>query len=177
MADTPHPFTDREAFVLGKTAGEHRVERAAEAADAALALARQARRTLRIFSRDLDAPLYSSEGFREAVSALARLQRGSEIRILVQDPTPAIKSDHRLVGLAQHLSSHIHIRRIGREWADEPSAFLLADDHGLLWRPNGAHYEGVTDFHAAARALELSRWFDRVWEHSHADLEFRRLAL
>lgn len=177
MEDEPSPFTRSDTFVLGETAGEHRIERAAEAADAALALTRQARQSLRIFTRDLDAPLYSSEAFRDAVSALARLRPGTEVRILIQDPTPAIKSDHRLIGLAQHLSSHIGIRRIASDWAHEPCAFLVADGRGSLWRANGARYEGLVDFRAGPRAAELTKWFDHIWERSEPDPEFRKLAL
>lgn len=176
MADE-HPFTQDPTFVLGETAGEHRIDRAAAAADAALALTRQARTSLRIFTRDLDPRLYSSSAYRAALSAFVRLQPGTEARILVEDPTPAIKADHRLTGLIQHLSSHIGIRRVAADWAEEPCAFLIADGRGVLWRANGARYEGTVDFYAGPRALELTRWFDRVWDHSEPDPEFRPLAL
>ncbi len=172
-----HRFTDESVFVLGATAGEYRIETAPEAADAALALTRQARRSLRIFTRDLDARLYSHEAYRDAVSALARHRPGSDIRILVQDPTPAIKAGHRLTGLIQHLSSHVGARRVANDWADEPCAFLIADGRGLLWRRNGTRYEGLADFRAGPRAAELTRWFDQVWDSSEPDPEFRNLAL
>lgn len=176
MTDDQPRFTD-DGYLLGETAGEHRIERAAEAAEAALALTRQARRSLRIFTRDLDAALYSSDEFRDAVSTLARQQRETYIRILIQDPTPATKSGHRLVGLTQQLSSHIAVRRVADDWADEPSAFLVADGRGLLWRTQGDRYEGIVDFSAGPRARELMTWFDRVWDNSQPDPEFRKLAL
>lgn len=176
MADEPQRFPD-DAYVLGETTGEQRIERAAEAAEAALALARQARQSLRIFTRDLDAALYSTDEFRDAVSTLARNQRETYIRILIQDPTPAIKSGHRLIGLMQHLSSHIAVRRVAEDWAEEPSAFLIADGRGVLWRSQGDRYDGIVDFRAGPRARELVTWFDRVWDNSHADPEFRKLAL
>lgn len=176
MTDNKPRFTD-DSYVLGETAGEHRIERAAEAAAAALALTRQARQSLRIFTRDLDAALYSSEDYRDAVSALARQQPETHIRILIQDPTPAIKAGHRLIGLTQQLSSHIAMRRVGEDWADEPSAFLIADGRGLLWRTQGDRYEGIVDFRAGPRARELVTWFDRVWDNSQTDPEFRTLAL
>lgn len=176
MTDDHQRFAD-DAHILGETAGEHRVERAAEAAAAVLALTRQARQSLRIFTRDLDAALYSTDDYRDAMSTLARKQPETHIRILIQDPTPAIKSGHRLIGLIQHLSSHIAVRRVAEDWAEEPSAFLIADGRGLLWRPQGDRYDGIVDFHAGPRAHELVTWFDRVWDNSQPDPEFRKLAL
>ncbi|MDZ7748593.1 MAG: hypothetical protein U5K43_06945 [Halofilum sp. (in: g-proteobacteria)] len=52
------PFSANAALVLGESHGPMRVDTAGETADAALALARQARYVLRIFSRDLDRRLY-----------------------------------------------------------------------------------------------------------------------
>lgn len=176
MTDEHQRFPD-DAYVLGETAGEHRIERAAEAAEAALALTQQARQSLRIFTRDLDAVLYSTDAFRDAVSALARKHPETHIRILIQDPTPALKAGHRLIGLTQQLSSHIAVRRVADDWADEPSAFLVADGRGLLWRTQGDRYEGIVDFRAGPRARQLVTWFDRVWDNSQPDPEFRKLAL
>lgn len=171
------PFTDSDAYRIGETAGEHPVATVAEARDAALALARQAALSLRIFTRDLDAQLFSTPEFRDAVSDLARRDRQTEVRILVQDPTPAIRRHHALVDLIQQLTSHIGARRVARDWEDEVFAFLLADEHGLLWRPYGDRSEGTVDFSAGPRGREQRKWFDGVWEASEADPELRRLGI
>lgn len=154
-----------------------RVETAAEAAAAARSLVQGAERLLRIFTRDLDAPIYSSDAFCQAVSALARRDRHTGIRILIQDPTPAIRDGHRLIELVERLASHIGVRRVAADWADEPCAFLLTDERGLLWRPAGDRFDGRFDPHAGAHARKLRQWFDRVWEHSPPDPEFRRLSV
>lgn len=176
MAD-PAPFSDRDHYRLGETVGEHRVHDLHEARDAALALAQQARLQLRIFTRHLDTGLYSTPGFRDAVSELARRGRQTEVRILVQDPTPAIRRHHELIGLIQHLSSHIGARRVAPDWEDEAFAFLLADEQGLLWHPHGDRYEGMVDFAAGPRGRERRKWFDTVWESSEPEPEFRRLRI
>jgi hypothetical protein len=170
-------FTDSNAFRLGETAGEQRLEGIGDAADAALALATQARLSLRIFTHDLDPRLYSDEAFYSAVSALARAGRRTFVRILVQDPSRAIQDGHRLIGLIQHLPSHIGVRRVGADWQDERFAFQIADEQGVLWRSDADRYEGSVDFHAGPRARELRKWFDDVWENSEPDPEFRRLRL
>ena len=176
MNDTA-PFSGNDDYRIGETRGEHAVHSVVEARDAALALAQQARYSLRIFSRDLDAAIYSTESFRDAVSALARAAPQTEVRILVRDPAPAIHHHHHLIGLIQTLSSHIGVRRIAEDWRQESCAFLLADQRALLWRPNGDRFEGSVDFTAGGRARELGQWFDHVWENSRPDPEFRHLRI
>lgn len=172
------PFTSApDEFVLGETAGEHRLERGADTADAALALVRQARHRLRIFSRDLDPSLLAGADFAAAAGEFARRSRFTTIRILVQDPTPAIRRSHALIELIQRLSSHVEARRVAEEWTNEPFAFIVADQDGLLYRPAGDRFEGFVDFAAGARALEQVNWFDRVWEQSTPEPEFRRLSI
>lgn len=172
------PFTGSpEEFVLGETRGEHRLEQPWETVDAALALVRQARRAVRIFSHNLDAPLYATSDFTQAVSEFARRSPHTFVRILVRDPTPAIRQHHPLVDMIRVLSSHIEARRTAAEWIDEPFAFLVADDHGLLYRPYGDRFEGIVDFAAGAGAVERRRWFDYVWEQSQPEPEFRRLSV
>jgi len=170
-------FSDRDQYRLGETAGEHRVRDLYAARDAALALAQQARLQLRIFTRHLDVELYSTPEFRDSVSDLARRGRRTEVRILVQDPTPAIRRHHKLIGLIQHLSSHIGVRRVAADWEDEIFAFLLADEQGLLWRPYADQYEGMVDFSAGPRGRELRKWFDKVWEASESEPELRNLQI
>lgn len=171
------PFSDSDDYRLGETPGQHPVDTIAGARDAALALARQARFALRIFSRDLDAAILSTREFRDAASELARRGRQTEVRILVLDPSAAVRRHHELIGLAQHLSSHVGARRVGRDWQDEICAFVLADEQGLLWRPYGDRYEGHVDFCAGPRGRELRKWFDSVWGASEPDPEFRRLGI
>jgi len=170
------PFTGAD-FVLGESAGEHALASAPDAADASLALVRQARHSVRMFTRHMDAALYSTTAFADALSAFARRSRWTEVRILVQDPTPAVREHHRLLPLIQSLTSHIRVRRVGADWADEVSALLLADARGVLYRPYGDRYDGSVDFAAGPRALELRKWFDEVWENSLPEPEFRRLSL
>lgn len=173
----PASYTDRDTYRLGETAGEHAIAASDEARDAALSLARQARLGLRIFTPDLDGALYSNEAFRSAVSELARAGRRTFVRMLVQDPSRAVRDDHRLIDLAQNLPTHIGVRRVGNDWQDERFAFLIADEKGVLWRPAGDRFEGTVDFHAGPRARELRKWFDDVWEQSTPDPEFRRLGI
>lgn len=173
-----YPFTTRpDDFRLGETAGEHRLDELEQTRDAALALVRQVRRNLRIFSRDLDYWVLGTDAFVEAASEMARRNRYTYIQILVQDPTPAVRQHHPLIRLIHALPSHVQARRVAEEWSREIFAFVVADDTGLLYRPYGDRYEGSVDFSAGARAAENRDWFDDVWERSVPEREFRRLGI
>lgn len=171
-------FTDNPAFArVGETPGDHRLDDQAATRDATLALARGARRALRIFTRDMDVSLLGTDAFIEAASALARRNRHTFIRILVQDPAPAVKQHHPLIPLIQGLPSHIGARRVADEWSREIFAFIVADDQGLLYRRHGDRFEGKVNFAAGPTAVQHRDWFDEVWEQSTPEREFRRLGL
>jgi hypothetical protein len=173
-----YPFTGNpDQYRLGETRGPHRLEDLASSQDGALALARQARRSLRIFSRDLDARLLGTDAFVEAASEMARRSRHTFIRILVQDPGPAVRGHHPLIRLIQGLPSHVEARRVAAEWSGEACAILIADNHGLHYRPYGDRFEGTIDFAAGADAVQYRDWFDDVWERSVPEREFRRLGI
>jgi hypothetical protein len=144
---------------------------------AALALARQARRTLQIFSRDLEPAIYEQPDFIAAVTQLATHSRSARIAILLQDPTRAVKEGHRLVELARRLSSYIEIRRPAQQHAERTEAFLIADEAGVLRRPLADRYEGMLSFHAPLEARRLVTLFAEMWEKSESDPELRRLHL
>ncbi len=176
--DNDTPFTkDGAVPELGEDQGEHALHGLSDCRDAALALMQAARRGVRIFSHDLDAEVLGTDAFVDAASAMARRNAYTFIRILLQDPQPALRRAHPLIQLVQALPSHIEVRRTAEEWAGESFAFVVADHHGLLYRPIAERYEGSVDFAAGATAVQYRTWFDEVWEHSTPEAEFRPLGI
>ena len=144
---------------------------------AAVQLTTQARRSLAIFSRDLEPAIYNTQEFIGAVQQLALRSRYSRIRMLVIDPVPAIRDGHRLVELSRRLSSFLEIRRPSEDHAKLPEAFLISDDAGLLYRPLASRYEGFADPYFPSEARNRLRRFDEIWEAAEPEPEFRRLGL
>lgn len=164
-----------ERYILGETAETLAIETLEECAAVSLALVEQAKRTLHVFSRDLDARLYDTAPFLEAVRQLAIRGRFTDIRILVQSTDHAIKSGHRLIELARHLNSYIHMRAVHPEFRDYNQAFLVADEHGFLQRGLADRFEGKASFYDPLEARELVRFFTKVWEMSGRDPGLQRL--
>ena len=93
-----------------------------------LALARQAKHSLTIFSYDLEPSLYNSPAFYDAARNVIGSDPNAIIRILVYDISRTINRGHRLLDLSQRLSSRVQIRKLPRKYHH---AFLIADDVGV----------------------------------------------
>lgn len=174
----PITVLDRLAAAkLGATLGEIEINNAEENRVAALQLVSQARHTLCIYSRHLDAAIYSTGPFAEVVTQLAIRSRHSQVRILVQDSAPIVQQGHRLVELSYRLSSRVQIRKPADEFKEYNEAFLIVDDQGVLHRRHADRYEATVNFCAAGAAAPLLKHFNHVWTLSETDPNLRRLDL
>jgi hypothetical protein len=147
----------------------------AETRHATELMVQQSLSTLEIFTRDLDAPLYDQEAFLQALSALCLGNRKACIRILVQDPSPAVKRGHRLIELSRRLSSLIELRQPHPDYRHHNEAFLIADSCGLIYRALADRYEGIADFYDPVAAQRKLDFFTEVWERSEPHPDLRRL--
>ncbi|MDE2197313.1 MAG: hypothetical protein KGJ56_09010 [Gammaproteobacteria bacterium] len=145
--------------------------------EAAVMLVTGARRSLAVFSRDLEPAVYNSVKFVTAVQKLATYSSFSRVRILVIDPLPAIHAGHRLIELGQRLSSSIEFRRPSSSHAMLACAFLVVDESGYLYRPLASRYEGLADTDNLLEARAHLRIFEDIWTQAEPEPEFRRLGL
>jgi hypothetical protein len=166
-----------DAYVLGETQRSLSLESWEENRLAACALARQARRTLHIFTRDLEPRVYDNEEFTNVLISLARSYRHSKVMILLQDSERVVKNGHQVLNLAQRLSSYIEIRKPIGEYALSACAYLIVDQIGVLRRELATHYAGTVNFSSPRYAVELSEAFQEAWEHGQPDPNCRRLHL
>ncbi|MCU7920282.1 MAG: GNAT family N-acetyltransferase [Candidatus Thiodiazotropha sp. (ex Epidulcina cf. delphinae)] len=143
----------------------------------ATTMTRQTKRYLCLFSRDLDPQIYDNPPFIEAVKNLAMRSRFSRIRILLQDNTLVVQQGHRLVELAQRLSSVIEIRKPGEDHIDYPENFLLLDDCGYLHRKQAENLQGMACYNDRHRVNRYQGLFDEAWEYGVPDRELARLHL
>jgi len=143
---------------------------------AATALTIQARRSVDIFTRDLDKKLYDNRDFLDGLQNLAVNNRGL-IRILVKDSDRAVKYGHRLIALSQRLTSFIEIRKVADDFKEYNEAFLVADEIGYVHRKHADRFEGIARFNAAKEAVNLLVFFNEVWRHSAPDPNLRRIYL
>lgn len=143
-----------------------------------LELIRNARRELCVYTRDLDEALLDTEDSLTALRQFCTHGRVASVRILVQDPSVAVQQNHRLIGLAQRLSSLFAIRvPIDETDLQYPSAFVINDQRGYYFRPLGSRFDGESDVYAPGKHKQLQEYFNEVWERSEPCAELRRLEL
>ncbi|MGD8910160.1 MAG: GNAT family N-acetyltransferase [Chromatiales bacterium] len=143
----------------------------------AVAMLRQAKRDLALFTYNLDPLVFDQQAFLEAFKTLALRSRFSRIRILLQDNNLILQRGHRLVELFQRLPTVIEIRRPSEDFIDHPENFLLIDDCGYLHKKSLESYTGIACYHNRHRVNRLLNLFDEAWEYGTPDRELAWLHL
>src|SRR5690606_25949564 len=112
---------------------------AIESSDAAVAataaIIRQARRSLHVYSRELDPGLLDAPRVLEAMRELCTRGDGIQVQVLLQDAAAPQRALAPLLALAQRLPSAIAFREVA-DPVDRayPSAYLANDDGGYYFR-------------------------------------------
>ncbi|MGR9116993.1 MAG: GNAT family N-acetyltransferase [Gammaproteobacteria bacterium] len=145
---------------------------------AATELITLARRQLCWITRDLEHDLYGHDEIVEALKRFALRSHDGCARIILQDSTPVRSKPHPLLNLAQRLSSSFQFRMpVEPDDLQYPSAFLLNDRDGYLFRLHSERYSGVWSPNLPARNRQLSEEFERIWQRSRPCTEFRALGI
>jgi len=173
--DSEENFLQFTELRLGISDLEIELQTRAETIHATDLMVQQSEESLEIFSRLLDPELYDREPFLEAVSNLCVRNRKARIRILVREPSPAVKRGHRLIELSRRISSSIEIRQPHPDYRQHNEAFLIADQCGLILRGMADRFEGTANFYSLIPAQRKLDFFTEVWDRSESHPEFRRL--
>ena len=154
------------------------VENSAGAIAALVAVITQARRALRIYSRELDPGVLDNVRVLDALRRFATSNRGGEVQILLQDAGTPQRAHAPLLSLAQRLPSTFVFREVN-EPVDKAyaAAFVANDVSGYYFRTLGHRFDGEVDLDGAGRARQLGDEFGRFWERARPCSEFRALGI
>ncbi|MCG6887611.1 MAG: hypothetical protein LJE74_10405 [Proteobacteria bacterium] len=164
-----------DTYILGQDSHQLNLQSSADNVAVTLAMLRQTRRTVDIFSRQLDGRLYDKSEFITLMGQLASRQPRVRIRILLKQVEPLVSHNHRIIELSRKLSSSIHIRLVHENYKEYNQAFMIFDDRGVIKRQLADRYEGIASFNDPMTARPLGAFFDEVWEISQPDPNLRRL--
>jgi predicted GNAT family N-acyltransferase len=143
---------------------------------AALEIIADARRSLGIFTPNLEYPLYGHPDAVAAFRQFAIRSRDGCARIIVQDTSNLRGQPHPLLELAQKLPSSFQFRTpVEPEDQQYASAYLFNDRGGYLFRLFGDRYAGVWSPSLPGRNRQLAEEFERYWQRSQTCAEFRVL--
>lgn len=167
------PTWEPAPFGLGSHGQLERFSTPEQARAHALALMQQARRRLCIYSTDLEPWLYHNSAIQQACTRFLISDPRCQLRILVRDLSRAVKDGHRLLALSRRLSSNFQIRRINPDHPSEYLAYLIADDRGLLVRPEPDQFAGYALYNDPGRTRLQQTRFDQAWDLSITDPDLR----
>lgn len=136
------------------------------------------RRTVDLFSDDLDPRLFASDEVAGAISQIARRHRQARVRLLVRDTSLLQGRHHPLVELQQRLCSRIDLRQCVLENDSERRNYVIVDGRQLWLLHQGGEYQGFCNSDAAAEAKALQEDFEQRWQqHSREITELRKLSI
>jgi hypothetical protein len=111
---------------------------------------------------------------------IATSGRGAEIRLILGDPNAALRMGHRLIDLAQRLSTAFQIRMPCEDETSEAtssSAWLLNDTGGYLFLPDAERPDGRAALRDGPGQAPLLLQFERIWERAEPATQLQSLGL
>ncbi len=142
-----------------------------------LSLAQAAKRQICIMGPTLDAPLFDTLEFVACVKSLAISSPRAQIKIIASKTKVNVQRGHRIIPLAQHLTSSVHLRKPDSQHLNIENILILIDDFAYLKCPRASYYHGTACFHDRLEVQRLQAQFDNIWLHGTADMSIRRLHL
>jgi hypothetical protein len=148
-----------------------------EMRQAAIEVVSEASRKISIFTHDLEPGIYDNPEFLEIIKRLVLSQTYARIRVLIADPSRAVKNGNNFVHLGRRLNTYIEFRHVRDDLRTHAEAFCIADERALVYRLQASRWEGIADTHEPAVAMLYSKMFDEIWLASEVEMEFRQLGI
>ncbi len=149
----------------------------AEVRAAVVEVASLATRAMAIFTHDLEPDIYDHDDFLETVKRFVLARSFARIRVLIVDPSRAVKHGNRFVTIGRRLNSYIEFRNVKEEFRNHPEAFCIADESALVYRIDANRWEGMADTYEPAVARSYLNTLDEMWHACEVDPELRQMHL
>ncbi len=148
-----------------------------EMRQAVIEVAREAKRKVSIFTHDLEPGIYDDPDFLEVIKRCVLSQTYTRIRVLIADPSRAIKNGNNFVHLGRRLNTYIEFRNVREDLRTHAESFCIADEKALVYRLQANRWEGIADTYEPAVAKLYGRMFDEIWLASEVEPEFRQIGI
>ena len=133
-------------------------------------------RTIKIYTPDLQVEHYNSDEFRKQLLSFTRGNRHAQIKILVDDISNALQSGHKLIGLAQQLSSIVTIKDTPVDYQGTQLSFILFDQADFIFKPNSSSHTAILSS-CKNRSKKLHEFFTFAWDQAEQNSHTRRLSI
>lgn len=166
-----------EFMRYGNTGHDRLIHSLEDMQSAVLDATSQALRSIKIYTPDLEPGLYDRQDFIDELTGFIRGNRHASVQILVQNNENAIQFGHRLVRLAQHLTSAIEVRTPADNEINDVYGCLLVDQSTLLYRTHYRRNTALFTDRCKHRNEKLQDLFQAAWNTAEPDQQIRRLTL
>jgi hypothetical protein len=140
-------------------------------------IATRARRSLSIYTTDLEPQIYDHDLFLEPMKRLVLARSHARLRVLISNPGRVSREGNRFMMMARRLTSYIDLRNVAPEYRNNPCSFIVADDKAIAYRQNAGKWEGIVEFDDASIVKRYLAYFDEVWSGSLIQPEMRATAV
>lgn len=140
-------------------------------------LATHARRSLSIYTPDLEPQILDHDMFLEPVKRLVLARSHARLRVLISDPGRVSREGNRFMMMARRLTSYIDLRNVSPEYRNNPCSFIVADNQAIVYRQNSSKWEGVAENDDITVVKRYLAYFDEVWAGSLIQPEMRATAV
>ncbi len=148
-----------------------------ELRQAIIDVAAETTRKLSVFTHDLEPGIYDDPDFLDIIKRLCLSQTYARIRVLIANPTRAIKNGNNFVHLGRRLNTYIEFRHVREDLRTHAESFCIADETALVYRLQASSWEGIADTYEPAVAKLYGKMFDEIWQASEVEIEFRQLGI
>ena len=145
-----------------------------EMRQAALEVVSEASRKVSIFTHDLEPGIYDNSEFLEIIKKLVLSQTYARIRVLIADPSRAVKNGNNFVHLGRRLNTYIEFRHVREDLRTHAEAFCIADETALVYRLQASRWDGIVEMNDPAVARRYLNFFDEAWTASAPHAETRQ---
>ena len=136
-----------------------------ETCDAIINLSQNTLRSLKIFTPDLEHKLYDNDEFIQNILNFVRGNRHAQVQILVSDLSHSIKYGHRLLRLAQQLTSAMQIRITPEEYRETSISFIQIDQSIFIFKPDSSEQLAIYS-NCKIRSNSLQEFFTHAWDQA-----------
>ncbi len=140
-------------------------------------IATRAKRSLSIYTPDLEPQIYDQDSFLEPVKRLVLARSHARLRVLISDPRRVVREGNRFMMMARRLTSYIDLRNVAPEYRSNPCTFMVADDKSIIFRQQCTRWEGIVEFDDAHVVQRHLSYFNEVWAGSLIQPEMRATAV
>jgi hypothetical protein len=167
-----------ESFALSNKKGVRQLLSGREEIRAAIVEATaHAERAIAILTPDLEPDLYDQEDFLECLKRFLLARSFARVRVLITQPSRALKSGNNFVSMGRRLNSYIEFRNLKTELGERTDAFFIADQQSIVYRTRIDTWDGIAEPFEPAVARYYLDTFDELWHACAMEPELRHSQL